>query len=61
MATLLIQLEPILQANLLLKFTQIYRQSTIRPIIRYQVLECGGDIWETAEPLIQELPLPPGL
>jgi superfamily II DNA helicase RecQ len=59
-ATLLIQLEPVLQANLLLESAQIYRQSTMRPTIRYQVLGCGGDIWETAEPLIRGLPLPPG-
>ncbi len=59
-ATLLTTLEPVLRANLLLKHAQIYRQSTMRPTIRYQVIECQRDIWETAEPLIRRLPLPPG-
>ena len=60
-ATLLTVLEPILRANLLLKGALIYRQSTMRPTIRYRVVDCQGKgIWKVAEPLIQELPLPPG-
>jgi superfamily II DNA helicase RecQ len=59
-ATLLTTLEPVLRANLLVKQAQIYRQSTMRPTIRYQVIECQRDIWATAEPLIRRLPLPPG-
>ncbi|KIM92474.1 hypothetical protein OIDMADRAFT_68761, partial [Oidiodendron maius Zn] len=59
-ATLLPVLEPVLRANLLLAYAQLYRQSTIRRTIRYQVIECQQDIWETAEPLIRGLPLPLG-
>ena len=60
-ATLLIILEPVLRANLLLTHAPIYRQSTMRRTIRYQVIDCHGqDPWETAEPLIQRLPLPLG-
>jgi hypothetical protein len=59
-ATLLIALEPVLRANLLLEHAQLYRQSTMRPTIRYCVVDCHGkDLWETAEPLIRRLPLPP--
>jgi superfamily II DNA helicase RecQ len=58
-ATLLITLEPVLRANLLLAHAQIYRQSTMRPTIRYRVVECQQGLWETAEPLIRGLPLPP--
>jgi superfamily II DNA helicase RecQ len=54
-------LEPVLRANLLLEYTQLYRRSTIRPTIRYRVLECPQDLWDIAEPLIRILPLPPGL
>ena len=59
-ATLLTTLEPVLRANLLLEHAQLYRQSTIRPTIRYQVVDCHGQgLWETAEPLLRRLPLPP--
>ena len=60
-ATLLIILEPVLRANLLLTHALIYRQSTMRPTIRYQVIDCHRQgLWETAEPLIRRLPLPLG-
>jgi hypothetical protein len=59
-ATLLTVLEPVLRANLLLGHAQIYRQSTMRPTIRYQVIDCDEqELWEFAEPLIRRLPLPP--
>jgi superfamily II DNA helicase RecQ len=58
-ATLLTTLEPVLRTNLLLEQAQIYRQSTMRPTIRYRVIECQQDLWEMAEPLIRGLPLPP--
>ena len=59
-ATLLITLEPVLRANLLLENTLLYRQSTMRPTIRYRVVDCRQqDVWEVAEPLIRGLPLPP--
>jgi len=58
-ATLLTTLEPVLRANLLLEHAQLYRQSTMRPTIRYRVVDCHEkDPWETAEPLIRRLPLP---
>ena len=59
-ATLLTTLEPVLRASLLLQYAQIYRQSTMRPTIRYRVIEAQQDAWGTAEPLIRRLPLPPG-
>ena len=59
-ATLLPVLEPVLRANLLLEYAQLYRQSTRRPTIRYRVIECPQDAWDVAEPLIRGLPLPPG-
>jgi superfamily II DNA helicase RecQ len=59
-ATLLTVLEPVLRANLLLEHAQLYRQSTMRPTIRYSVLECRQDLWDIAKPLISGLPLPPG-
>jgi len=53
-------LEPVFRANLLLQHAKLYQQSTMRPTIRYRVIDCyGKDLWETAEPLIQRLPLPP--
>src|SRR5271156_2957757 len=59
-ATLLTVLEPVLRANLLLKHAQIYRQSTMRPTIRYRVVDCDQEgLWEVAKPLIRRLPLPP--
>jgi superfamily II DNA helicase RecQ len=58
-ATLLIPLEPVLRANLLLQHARLYRQSTMRRTIRYRVIECKQDLWETAEPLLRGLPLPP--
>ena len=58
---LLIQLEPILRANLLLEHASIYRQSTMRPTIWYRVIDYYSEgLWEAAEPLIRGLPLPPG-
>jgi len=60
-ATLLITLEPVLRANLLLQHAQIYRQSTMRRMIRYQVVDCHRQgLWEAAKPLIRGLPLPLG-
>jgi superfamily II DNA helicase RecQ len=59
-ATLLTVLEPVLRANLLLEHAQLYRQSTMRPTIRYSVLECRQDLWDMAKPLISRLSLPPG-
>lgn len=56
---LLTVLESVLRTNLLLEHAQLYRQSTMRPTIRYQVIKCQQNIWETAEPLIRQLPLPP--
>jgi len=59
-ATLLVVLEPVLRANLLVQHAQIYRQSTMRPTTRYRVIDCHGeDLWEAAEPLVRQLPLPP--
>jgi hypothetical protein len=63
-ATLLTSLEPVLRANLLLQRAQIYRQSTMRRATRYRIVECcqqqqQQSLWETAEPLIRRLPLPP--
>lgn len=58
-ATLLVSLEPVLRANLLLMSAQLYRQSTMRPTTRYQVVDCHRKgLWEVAEPLIRPLPLP---
>lgn len=59
-ATLLTVLEPVLRANLLLEHAQLYRQSTMRPTIRYRVIECQKDLWDMAKPLICALPLPSG-
>jgi hypothetical protein len=56
----LITLESVLRVNLLLEHAQLYRQSTMRPIIRYRVIDCySQDPWEMAKPLIRQLPLPP--
>ena len=53
-ATLLITIKSVLRANLLLEHAQLYRQSTIRPIIRYRVIDCHSqDPWEMAKPLIR--------
>jgi superfamily II DNA helicase RecQ len=41
-ATLLILLKPVLRTNLLLTYTLIYRQLTIRPTIRYRVINYYG-------------------
>jgi superfamily II DNA helicase RecQ len=60
-ATLLTTLEAALRANLLLESAQLYRQSTMRPTIRYRVIDsCREGLWEVAEPLIRGLPLPLG-
>lgn len=60
-ATLLTCLEPVLRTNLLLEHASIYRQSTIRPTIRYRVIDCHPQpMWKVAEPLIRGLPLPLG-
>jgi superfamily II DNA helicase RecQ len=60
-ATLLTTLEPVLRDNLLLQHALLYRQSTIRRTIRYQVIDCQlQGLWETAEPIVRRLPLPPG-
>ena len=60
-ATLLTCLEPVFRANLLLESASLYRQSTIRPTIRYRVVDCyHRPVWDVAEPLIGGLPLPLG-
>jgi len=60
-ATLLTTLEPVLRANLLLTNAQIYRQSTMRPTIRYRVIDCDQeDAWEVGVRVIQQLALPRG-
>lgn len=60
-ATLPTCLEPVLCANLLLERAAVYRQSTMRPEIRYRVIDCQAvGIWASGLVLIRKLPLPSG-
>ena len=58
-ATLLVPLEPVLRANLLLHDATLFRRSTMRPTIQYDVLAIESAPSEFAVTFVQTLPLPP--
>jgi len=60
-ATLMVQLEPVLRANLLIPQAELFRRGTMRRTIRYTVQDSKErPPSEVATQLVRSLPLPPG-